>query len=543
MESARRAACVYLDQGRRPGDLVGVFSIDRTLAVVQEFTTDDARLRRAAEALGSRAAAGESAQTSVDAEAAQEAETERKVEELLRDLDKSSDRQKLEWLTQQTGGFLVRDTNDLAGPLRRIDADLHTYYGLGYTPANDAWDGRFRTIAVKVRRPGLRVRARCGYFAVRASGPMPANVAPALALLERGARPRELEVAATSELLEASVGGGRVSVEAAVDGERLRQATRRHGADVTIVGRLRRGGAGGVPVEAFSERCQLDLSKPGNGRSPDCRLRREVSLIPGRYGLEVAAYEALSRLAAVVSSEFELQSGAPLVAGASEAPAPAISSPSAAKAEASDPRLAKLLERAGRYVIDYEASFRNVVAEETCTQWAGDIGERRDDLRPSRRVTRADMAFVRLAGDIPWGSFRDVFEVDGQKVRDQGRLERIFAEPSLDPVARARAWRRAHATISATRFGTSTSRPCRCVFLHPRNQPRFHWRLGGRRTIAGTAGVELQFQENVRPTLISDGLSGEQLLAFRERTEATARYSNFRQFTVRMEEKATLPEK
>ena len=71
------------------------------------------------------------------------------------------------------------------GRPRRIGSDLRSYYLLGYTPKNEPFDGRFRKIAVRVKRKGVDVRARSGYFAVRSAGPVLAHVAPALALLER----------------------------------------------------------------------------------------------------------------------------------------------------------------------------------------------------------------------------------------------------------------------------------------------------------------------------------------------------------------------
>jgi VWFA-related protein len=81
-----------------------------------------------------------------------------------------------EQLAVETGGAAIRG-GDLAGGLRRLAEESRTYYLLGYTPADPALDGRFRNIAVKVRHPGLTVRARRGYYSLARSGPAPANVA------------------------------------------------------------------------------------------------------------------------------------------------------------------------------------------------------------------------------------------------------------------------------------------------------------------------------------------------------------------------------
>jgi hypothetical protein len=95
-------------------------------------------------------------------------------------------------LAEQTGGFLVRDTNDARGSFRQIAQDMRFHYVLGYTPSNDNYDGRFRNVRVKVRRGGTVVHFRRGYFAVRArtSNPVLSYEAPAIAILDRtGPRP------------------------------------------------------------------------------------------------------------------------------------------------------------------------------------------------------------------------------------------------------------------------------------------------------------------------------------------------------------------
>jgi VWFA-related protein len=58
-------------------------------------------------------------------------------------------------------------TNDLEGPLRRIVRQTSAYYLLGYDAGNSPMDGRFHQIKVRVKRDGLEVRARAGYWAPR----------------------------------------------------------------------------------------------------------------------------------------------------------------------------------------------------------------------------------------------------------------------------------------------------------------------------------------------------------------------------------------
>jgi VWFA-related protein len=71
-----------------------------------------------------------------------------------------------ETLAAETGGFTVKNTNDLAEGIKRISRESEAYYMLGYRPPRTPLDGRFHEIDVKVRKKGVRVRARRGYYAL-----------------------------------------------------------------------------------------------------------------------------------------------------------------------------------------------------------------------------------------------------------------------------------------------------------------------------------------------------------------------------------------
>src|SRR5262249_46452660 len=57
------------------------------------------------------------------------------------------------------------DKNDMDDVFRRIVKDNSSYYVLGYRSADPRHDGRFHRVSVKVKRPGLEVRTRNGYYA------------------------------------------------------------------------------------------------------------------------------------------------------------------------------------------------------------------------------------------------------------------------------------------------------------------------------------------------------------------------------------------
>jgi VWFA-related protein len=69
-------------------------------------------------------------------------------------------------LAVDTGGLMIRNENNIGRALDTIARDSGTYYVLGYYPADTSFDGKFRPIEVRVKRAGVRVRARRGYLAL-----------------------------------------------------------------------------------------------------------------------------------------------------------------------------------------------------------------------------------------------------------------------------------------------------------------------------------------------------------------------------------------
>jgi VWFA-related protein len=69
-------------------------------------------------------------------------------------------------LTAGTGGFMVRNIDDMSRAFGMIVRDTSTYYVIGYQPTNATMDGKYRRIEVKSKVAGLSIRARKGYAAV-----------------------------------------------------------------------------------------------------------------------------------------------------------------------------------------------------------------------------------------------------------------------------------------------------------------------------------------------------------------------------------------
>lgn len=69
-----------------------------------------------------------------------------------------------ERLAKQTGGFLVRNSNDFG--LDRIIEDQSGYYLLGYRPTEETFNRQFHQLKAKVKRSGMTIRTRFGFFGV-----------------------------------------------------------------------------------------------------------------------------------------------------------------------------------------------------------------------------------------------------------------------------------------------------------------------------------------------------------------------------------------
>jgi hypothetical protein len=101
--------------------------------------------------------------------------------------------------------------------------------------------------------------------------------------------------------------------------------------------------------------------------------------------------------------------------------------PAAPRAQES--RLPTVLKRAAAYVSDFTHRVSGLAAEESYVQ---DIEEAPGRRAPglSHRELKSDLLLMQIPGNMPV-EFRDVFEVDGQPVRDRSdRLTRLFLNPA-----------------------------------------------------------------------------------------------------------------
>lgn len=218
-------------------------------------------------------------------------------------------------LADQTGGFLISNTNDLTTGLRRIDEDMRAHYLLTYTPKNREYDGRFRQLSVKLSRPNLDIQTRKGYYAVDNSltTPLLSYEAPALAALSaaRNANPFALRLGAMSFPEPARLGLTPVLVEVPASAFTFNsdKEKKTYNSDFTILVLVRDESK--QVIEKLSQRYLLNgpIDQLAAARKGEILFYREAELPPGRYTVEAVAYDAPTGAASVSMTNLDAPDG------------------------------------------------------------------------------------------------------------------------------------------------------------------------------------------------------------------------------------------
>jgi VWFA-related protein len=297
----------------------------------------------------------------------------------------------------------------------------------------------------------------------------------------------------------------------------------------------------------------------------------------------------------------DLPAGAPApAAGADAAPArdetPSRSAPAPEPPSAKEAELQVAMARLVDYVEAYERQYSGLVAEEEYQQSSRgrNVRLRSDYLLVKPEQSRSWISF-RDVYEVDGVAVRD---------RDD-RLRKLFLEPGDNLGYQLQSIRDESARYNVGAVERNINVPLFMLqFLSQENRPRFRFRLSGTRQVEGTDAWRIEFDERARPTIISDiqgrdvvakgwflvdeltgavvetrlsieenGSTGEIVVSFR-RDEAlgmwvparmvetyramalrsmngmprleslvdgTAKYSKFRRFQVKIEEKVVIP--
>ena len=205
-------------------------------------------------------------------------------------------------MSAATGGFAVVNSNSFDQALERMVKENSNYYLLGYTSTNDARDGRYRRLEVRVKRPDVIVRARDGYIApsrsptrsaaTRTNATSPGDIRDVIATpLANGAVPMKVFAAAFKGL---KGNDARVVITAEFDASKLglassggtmRGSIALSSAAVSATGKVTRGQPQVIDVtlkpESYTQATAHGL-----------RTQSTITLSPGRYQLRVAGGNA-----------------------------------------------------------------------------------------------------------------------------------------------------------------------------------------------------------------------------------------------------------
>jgi hypothetical protein len=118
-------------------------------------------------------------------------------------------------LAEGTGGFVIKDTNDLFAGLEKIGKEMDEYYVLGYTPP-ESTEGSCHALRVKVDQGGTSVRSRTGYCNAKPRDLLAGNTVEKT-LENRAAGTQAGSVAASMQLPYFYTGGNVARVNVAMD--------------------------------------------------------------------------------------------------------------------------------------------------------------------------------------------------------------------------------------------------------------------------------------------------------------------------------------
>jgi VWFA-related protein len=216
-----------------------------------------------------------------------------KVESIIR----SDVQGTLRTLSQNTGGFLLANSNDLRPAIREVHQDLGSYYELAYTPADLSYDGGFREITVKISRPDVSVQARSGYFALPQlqNQPVLPYEGPLLVALNAARSPRHFDYRAKAMRFSWLGRAYRYTLAVEIPLSSFRIAGDAGSgiwkAHFALMALLK--DASGQIIEKFSQEYPLqgDVADADAIRRGNVVFLRHLELAPGRYSLETAAYE------------------------------------------------------------------------------------------------------------------------------------------------------------------------------------------------------------------------------------------------------------
>lgn len=191
-------------------------------------------------------------------------------------------------LAELTGGRAIVRDNDFDQAFARVVRDSSNYYLLGYAPSPAPPEGRFQSIRVRVKRPGLTVTARPGYYTSKARATSARTVAGPLDALMTAAVPEgglSMRVA-TAPFRDKPKSA---AVLVAIDVPRDAFTDSPAAGELTLVYAFNDATRRAGPVVARTIDIRIPVSARDAVRTSGFRILFRVALRPGRYQGRFAA--------------------------------------------------------------------------------------------------------------------------------------------------------------------------------------------------------------------------------------------------------------
>jgi VWFA-related protein len=220
------------------------------------------------------------------------------------------------WLAEETGGIALVRNNDINRGLRRIAEDNSRYYVLGYTSDQTKSPGKFRSIDVRVKRPGLQVRARPGYLpadpkaaAKKRERDVKAGTSPALAAALNNPLPLgELPVRVFAAPFKGEGKESAVLLSIEVDGHAIPFEARDDRFTNKVEFSIIAADHTGKVRDSDRQELNLRLKQETRERvaSAGVRVLSRLDLPAGRYQIRVGVHESVGGAIATVPYDLEV---------------------------------------------------------------------------------------------------------------------------------------------------------------------------------------------------------------------------------------------
>lgn len=207
---------------------------------------------------------------------------------------------KLITMAESTGAYTAIESNDPRRQIRELISDSQTYYELSYDPKITDYNGAYRKTVLKTKLSDVRLRSRDGYLAMPPGQEnlLPYEI-PLYKSLTSNPVPRDIEFRSGAWKLKSTKEAiqGVVAVEVPFANLAFAQDEAKgiYGARVSMLTQVR--DAQGNVIEKFTR----DLPLKGNLpqlealKSSNFNFRERFSVPPGRYVVETAVIDQLSR--------------------------------------------------------------------------------------------------------------------------------------------------------------------------------------------------------------------------------------------------------